>query len=77
MIQNKENKTPTQKQYEFKPRIIVGIVCSADLESLQKLQDFFNTLDGFSLIYLKTSGSPLYITSEKPTKERQSMGDGC
>ncbi|MBE3121953.1 MAG: hypothetical protein IMZ53_09040 [Thermoplasmata archaeon] len=76
MIQNKENKTHTQKQHEFNPRIIVGIIGSTDLDSLQMLKDFFNTLDGFSLIYLKTSGNPLYITSEKPSKDQQSMGNG-
>jgi hypothetical protein len=47
----------------------VGIVGSTDLETLQTLKDFFETLDGFSLIYMRTSGSPLYITDLKPEKD--------
>ena len=66
MKQTKENKTHGQ---QFNPRIIVGIIGSTDLGALQTLNNFFGTLDGFSLIYLRTSGSPLYITDKKPEKD--------
>ena len=69
MKRNKENKTYGQKRSEFNPRIIVGVVCSTDIDTLQRLKDFFNTLEGLSLIYLKTSGSPLFITDLKPTRK--------
>ena len=68
MKQNKENKTHGQQRPEFNPRIIVGIVGSTDLGTLQELKNFFGTLEGFSLIYMRTSGSPLYITDMKPEK---------
>jgi hypothetical protein len=67
MKQIKENKTHGQ---QFNPRIIVGIIGSTDLGTLQTLKDFFETLDGFSLIYMRTSGSSLYITDKKPEKEQ-------
>jgi len=66
MKQTKENKPHGQ---QFNPRIIVGIIGSTDLGALQTLNNFFETLDGFSLIYLRTSGSPLYITDKKPDKD--------
>jgi hypothetical protein len=69
MKQNKENIKHAQKLHEFNPRIIVGIIGSTDLSTLQTLKDFFDTLDGFTLIYLKTSGNPLYITDKKPFNE--------
>ena len=72
MKETKENKSKLQQDSsEFNPRIIVGIVCSTDLDTLQRLKDFFNTLDGLSLIYLRTSGSSLFITDKRPESEFQ------
>ena len=68
MKQNKIKKTKGEKS-DFNPRIIVGIVGKSDLDSLQQLKDFFDSLDGFSLIYFTTAGNPLYITSNKPNKK--------
>jgi len=64
MKKTKEEKITTQTQ--FNPRIIVGIIGSADLETLHQLKTFFDALSGFSLVYMRTSGSSLYITDKKP-----------
>jgi hypothetical protein len=66
----KSNEDKVKEHQQFNPRIIVGIVGSIDLNALQTLKDFFETLNGFSLIYLRTSGSPLYISDKKPERER-------
>ncbi len=68
MKPKKEIKIQGQRQSEFSPRIIIGIIGSTDLDTLRMLKDFFETLDGFTLIYLKTSGNPLYISDKKPEK---------
>ena len=68
--QNKKRQTG-----EFNPKIIVGIIGSSDLDTLKSLKDFFSKLDGFSLIYLTTSGSHLYITDKKPEHEHDAEGD--
>jgi len=65
----KESKTQSQKQHDFNPRIVVGIVGSTDFNTMQTLKDFFDTLEGFRLIYIKTSGNPIYLTDKKPSKE--------
>jgi hypothetical protein len=67
-----QNKKKTQNS-EFNPKIIVGIVGSSELETLNTLKNFFENLDGFSLIYMRTSGSPLYITDKKPGKDAREM----
>lgn len=56
---------------EFDPRIVVGIVGTADLASLNEIKDFFRMLRGFKLVYLCTSGSRLYITDKKPKNFRK------
>ncbi|MBN2604182.1 MAG: hypothetical protein JXA91_08635 [Candidatus Thermoplasmatota archaeon] len=67
-MKEKDAKKKEEKS-EFNPRIVVGIVGSSDLDTLNSLKDFFSTLDGFSIVYMRTSGSPLYITDKKPNKE--------
>lgn len=67
MTQQNHTSSP-KKQHVFNPRIIIGLVCSADLDTLRKLQEFFASLDGLTLIYIKTSGNPLYITTDNPQK---------
>ena len=75
MKQNRVNKIKGQRS-DFNPRIIVGIVAKSDIDSLQELKDFFDSLDGFSLVYFTTSGNPLYITDKKPRKEYSDISKG-
>jgi len=51
MKETKEEKTTTQHQ--FNPRITMGIIGSADLETLQQLKNIFGTLSEYSLIYMR------------------------
>lgn len=67
MIKTKIKKINEKlEKNEFNPKIVVGIVGTSDLASLNEIKDFFRMLCGFKLIYLRTAGSHLYITDKKP-----------
>ena len=51
---------------EFNPKITLGVVVRADVETLKKMQDFFNSIKDLQVVYIKTSGNDLYITEQKP-----------
>lgn len=45
----------------FNPNVTIGIVGYGPLDALQEIKDFFETLDGFNVVYIKTSSGRLWI----------------
>ena len=45
----------------FDPIFTIGIVGKCKLETLQEVKDFFQMLDGFNTIYIKTTKGKLWI----------------
>lgn len=50
----------------FNPKIVVGIIGHVDIENLTQIKDFFEKLEGFTLVYFKTSSEKLYIKEGTP-----------
>jgi hypothetical protein len=46
---------------KFDAPLVVGIVGHADIDLLPEIKYYFENLDGFRLIYFKTSSEKLYI----------------
>ena len=45
----------------FDPIFTIGIVGRCKLETLQEVKDFFELLDGFDTVYVKTTKGKLWI----------------
>ena len=45
----------------FNAPVVVGIIGHTDIEKLPEIKVFFENLNGFRLIYFKTSSEKLYI----------------
>ena len=51
---------------EFDPIFTIGIVGKAKMNTLQEVKTFFEMLEGFETIYIKTTkGNRLWIQEEK------------
>lgn len=67
MEEKKENKIEQKGLVsEFKPKIVLAVVGTCDLDTLKEIQDFFRMLNRFKVIYIRTDGCRLYITDKKP-----------
>ena len=49
------------KMNGFNPNITIGIIGYGPLDALQEIKDFFEMIDGFKIVYIKTSSGRLYI----------------
>ena len=55
------------RNLEFDPIFTIGIVGKCKLDTLQEVKDFFEMLEGFELIYIKTTkGRRLWIQEDSP-----------
>ena len=51
---------------EFDPIFTIGIVGKCKLDTLQEVKDFFEMLEGFEIIYIKTTkGKRLWIQEDQ------------
>ena len=41
--------------------LVVGIIGHTNIETLSEIKSYFGKLDGFNLVYFKTSSEKLYI----------------
>lgn len=50
------------RKYSFDPIFTIGIVGRCKIDTLQEVKDFFEMLEGFETIYIKTTkGTKLWI----------------
>ena len=50
----------------FDAPVVVGLVGHTDIDKLQDIKDFFENLEGFRLVFFKTSSEKLYIVERGP-----------